>query len=121
MLVLGLCCYLFSIDLCLFVHGILQRSFSIAVKFVIIIDLLFFTINFLLGLNTIDNRDFPRLDIHCPRLEALVLSGHSGNIGMGIVLHTAIGKSSLETITAFGPCQCAIDLGGTLLSLHIYR
>ena len=70
---------------------------------------------------SLGDRDFPCLDVHCPRLDTLVLSGHSGNISTGSVLHTAIGKGTLETITAFGPCQCAIDLGGTLLSLHIYR
>ena len=104
------------------VHRALQHGFGIRVQVCVGINLLFFCSALCICL---ENRDFPRLDIHRCRLDTLVLSGCSGNIGIGIILHTAIGKSSFETVAAFafviGSRQGAVDLGGALLRLHIHR
>ena len=82
----------------------------------IVINLRFLFVELRIGRN---DRDFSCLDIHCAAIEARY--GGAGNIGMGIVLHAAVSKSAFEAVASFGPCQRAVDLGGTLLGLHIYR
>ena len=81
----------------------------------IVINLRFLFVELRIGGN---DRDFSCLDIHRTAIEAGY--GGAGNIGTGSVLHAAVNKSPFEAVASFGPCQRAVDLGGTLLGLHIY-
>ena len=66
-------------------------------------------------------RYLPCFNIHCADRKEAHYVRTIGNIGAGSVLYAAVGKGSLKTVAAFAACQCAVDLGGTLLGLHVQR
>ena len=81
------------------------------------VDLLLFGVKLLFFL---DDRNFPRFDIDCPRQDS-PYGSPVGNIGMGGVLRAAISKSAVEAVAALSSGRCAVDLRGALLGLHINR
>ena len=118
----GLLCVFLAV-IRVFLQGFLQPFFRVVSEFFFTINLLLivcqFGVFFIEGCLSLDNGDFSRLDIECPCQRPPYCG--VGNIGMGGVLRASVSKSAIEAVAAFPSGHCAVDLGGSLLGLHIYR
>ena len=98
------------------IRRIFQQGFALTIQFSVI-DLLFFLIALSIALN---DRNLPCPDVYGTCFKSR--TGNTGDIRLGGVFHTAIGKRTLETITAaatgIGCRQSTVNLGSAFLCIH---